>query len=356
MGESGKATIMDVAKRAGVSKGTVDRVLHNRGNVSTAKEIRIKKAIKDLNYQPNLFASMLATMKETLIAFLVPSFNEGDYWYYVDIGITEIESEMSRMNVIIKRFTYNQYDINSFKATCEELLNSSPDGVVIPPMFKNETLSFVEQLNANQIPYVYIDTKVEEDNYLAYFGMPMYKSGYLCAHILTMKVFDQKNDEIAIIRIHRDKDGLSDPMANRRSGFMDYILENFPQVKVHNVYINTEKKDEIESSLDDFFIAHPTVKYIATFNSRIHLVTKYLSKHLHHDRFVVGFDALESNLQALKTGEIDTIISLHINKLSKCAVLSLVDFLLKKVSPECKDNYMHMDILSKHNIDGYYEK
>ena len=54
MKDSGRpSTIKDVAIAAGVSPGTVDRVLHNRGKVSEAKRKKVLKAIEKLDYTPS---------------------------------------------------------------------------------------------------------------------------------------------------------------------------------------------------------------------------------------------------------------------------------------------------------------
>lgn len=57
-------TIKDVAFEAGVSIGTVDRVLHNRGKVSENKKKAVLKAIEKLNYKPSDIARALAARKK----------------------------------------------------------------------------------------------------------------------------------------------------------------------------------------------------------------------------------------------------------------------------------------------------
>ena len=59
--ECNKVTINDVARVAGVSKGTVDRVLHNRGEVSAKSKDKVLKVIEELGFKPNLHASLLAS-------------------------------------------------------------------------------------------------------------------------------------------------------------------------------------------------------------------------------------------------------------------------------------------------------
>ena len=72
--------IKDIAQMAGVSVGTVDRVLHSRSGVSESSRIKVEEILKKLNYQPNMYASALASNKKYRFAYLLPSHNEGDYW------------------------------------------------------------------------------------------------------------------------------------------------------------------------------------------------------------------------------------------------------------------------------------
>lgn len=61
--------IKDIAERAGVSVGTVDRVLHDRPNVSKPAREKVEQALKEMNYQPNMYASALAYNKAYTFIF-----------------------------------------------------------------------------------------------------------------------------------------------------------------------------------------------------------------------------------------------------------------------------------------------
>ena len=72
------STLSEVAKRAGVSKTTVSRVLNNRpSGIPISEETRKKvlKAAKELNYYPNIFARSLRTKKVELSA----------WWYRISL-------------------------------------------------------------------------------------------------------------------------------------------------------------------------------------------------------------------------------------------------------------------------------
>ncbi|MFM2478149.1 LacI family DNA-binding transcriptional regulator [Celerinatantimonas sp. MCCC 1A17872] len=65
-------TMLDVAKKAGVSKSTVSRVLNGNPLVSPEIAKLVYKAITETGYRPNLIARQLATNKTNLIGFVIP--------------------------------------------------------------------------------------------------------------------------------------------------------------------------------------------------------------------------------------------------------------------------------------------
>ena len=75
-----KIRIKDVAKLAGVSVGTVDRVLHNRPNVSEEARTKVEKAIKEMDYRPNVYASALAYNKTYNFYCIIPKHMSEAYW------------------------------------------------------------------------------------------------------------------------------------------------------------------------------------------------------------------------------------------------------------------------------------
>lgn len=66
-----KIRIKDIARLANVSTGTVDRVLHNRGEVSAKSREKVEKVLKEINYQPNIYASALASKKKIHICYII---------------------------------------------------------------------------------------------------------------------------------------------------------------------------------------------------------------------------------------------------------------------------------------------
>ena len=353
MDKHGKITIIDVAKKAGVSKGTVDRVVHNRGEVSKKSAEKVKKAIDELHYQPNLYASLLASRKAHVIACLLPVFNKGEYWEKLHTGFIKGGEAVSSLNVRTSVFEYDQYDPDSFAKAASEMLESKPSGVIMPPLFKNDTLELAERLKSLGIPYVYVDTKLEDADYFAYFGMPMYKSGRLCARLLTERLPEEEVDGVVIVRINRDKTRRSDPTLDRRAGFIDFMNSEFPECRIHQVFIDPNVPESIPKALDKLEAELPEMKLVVMFNSRIHLIAKWLGTHPVNGRRVIGFDNLDKNIDAVRSNIVTLLISEHVEDQTFNAVTILSDYILISKKPSLRDNYMHMDILMKDNLENY---
>ena len=251
-------TIFDVARLAGVSRGTVDRVVYGRGRVSSDTKERVRKAIEQLGYVPNPNASSLASKKEYRFACLIPSYKEGDYWEEIYKGFIEAADSIKFASVTLDIYFYDQTDVQSFRSKCSEIIERLPSGVIMNAVFKEAVIEFAEQLKLSDVPYAFVDNKVDELDYLIYYGVDPYKSGALGAFLLTTRCQVQ---EVLLVRLIRDSKHQADPNAPRRHGWIDYIKEHFPDCKIHTVFIHPDKPEETMETLERFFAEHPDVMH-----------------------------------------------------------------------------------------------
>lgn len=348
-----QTTIFDVARLAGVSKGTVDRVLHNRGEVSPATARKVKAAIEELNYTTNVYASNLGFHGSRIFSFLLPSSGEGEYWHKLYNGVAIASARLAPMNAEVETVLFDQYDPSSFVKATEKVLSSNPSGVVMVPLFKKEAMDFAAELVSMSIPYSFIDTRLEDENYLAYYGMDKYNSGVLCAAMLTERLQPADVNRVLAVRILRDMKGESDPTSERRNGFEDFMLREFPSCVTDTVFINPSDPGGVDSALDAYFSEHPDVKLVVMFNSRVYLLGSYFLAHPDSGRRVVAFDDLDGNFDLLKKGGVTVLICQRTEEQAVKAVAALADSVLIHNQPPVRDNYVHMEILTRYNIDNY---
>lgn len=343
-------TIFDVARHAGVSRGTVDRVIYGRGRVSEKTKEKVRKVISELGYTPNPNASSLANRKEYRFACIIPEFNKGDYWEEINKGFIEGAESIKVGLIHLDIHLYDQTNVASFIDACEKVIENKPDGVIMNAVFKEAVTDFANTLSAMHIPYAFIDNKVDDLDYMLYYGVDPYKSGTLGAFLLTTRC---EVDEIALIRLIRDSQHKADPNAPRRHGFIDYIEENFPECIIHTVFIHPDDPVKNIETLKSFFAEHPGIKYIAMTNSRIWLIDEYLQLNPDPNRIVVGFDDLQRNLESLKNGNIEYLVTRHISQQSYKAITAFAEYIIKGIKPVRRNNYVHMDILHRRNLDNY---
>jgi LacI family transcriptional regulator len=344
------ATIFDVAEKAGVSRGTVDRVIYGRGRVSQQTRDKVQKAIEELNYSANANASNLASKKEYAFSCLIPEFKKGDYWEEMNNGFLAAVKDITSYSIHLTIHHYDQQDISSFLRESELILSEKPAGVIMNTVFREQVTEFCKKLEQDNIPYAFVDNKIDELDYTLYYGVDPYKSGALGAWLLTTRTEPR---EIALVRLLRDPSRKADPNRPRRHGFSDYIEDFFPKCKIHTVFIDPDKPESILATLESFFAQHPGIKQIAMTNSRIYLLGEYLRKHPSADRIVVGFDDLEKNLDCLKEGIIRALVTRHIPVQAYNALTTFAECIIRNKRPEHKNHFVHMDILTQMNLDNY---
>jgi len=75
-------SIIDVAQASGVSITTVSRVINKIATVKEANRAKVMKAVRELKFQPSIFAQRLATGKSNVVALVIPRYEGVFYSFY----------------------------------------------------------------------------------------------------------------------------------------------------------------------------------------------------------------------------------------------------------------------------------
>lgn len=341
--------IKDIAELSGVSTGTVDRILHNRGKVSEEARKKVEKVLEEIDYHPNLIARSLALKKQYHFYTLIPSFEEGEYWEKFSEGLMKAEQELFSYNVDVNPLYFNQYDKNSFDALIDEIDKSDCQGVIIATLFKESVLKLTALLDSKEIPYVLVDAFIEGTNSIAYYGTNSYDSGYIAGRLLLEQI--TKNDDLAIFRFLRKGDLYSTQVQIREEGFRCYLDSHNYNGRIHFVRIHADNEEENAKVLDAFFEQNPQVKAGIIFNSRAHLLGKYFHKHS-FDFKLLGYDVIEENIHYLNERYITHLIAQRPEVQGLNCIKALFKHLVTH-EPVNLINYMPIDILMKENIQYY---
>jgi LacI family transcriptional regulator len=146
-------TVLDVAKRAGVSPITVSRVINNSGYISAETKTRVEVAIKEIGYVPNTLARGLRSKRTNTLALVVTDITN-PYFTSMARGVEDVAGA-SDYTVI-----YCNTDESESKEEkyANMLAQRQVDGVLLVPACGNaKTIKFLE---ANDVAVVVLDRRV----------------------------------------------------------------------------------------------------------------------------------------------------------------------------------------------------
>lgn len=344
--------IKDIAIKAGVSVGTVDRVIHGRTGVSEASKKTVEEILKQMNYQPNMYASALAYNKKYSLTCLLPLHTQDDYWMDIEAGMRHAISTYKDFNIRLSISYYDQYESGAFAEAGKKMIETLPDGVVMAPSSEEETRPTALQLKEKNIPYVFIDSNIESLDPLSFYGQNPHSSGCFAARILSLMA--GRNEPVAIFRLIYDGRLGSNQQRYREKGFREYIGNNCPEMKLHELNLYVKKPEDNEKLMNEFFSAHPEVNCGITFNSKAYIIGEYMQRINRKGFKMMGYDLLRRNVKCLKAGSIDFIIAQQPTGQGQSSIESLFEHLIlkKEVKPY---NYMPITLISKENIDFYLD-
>ena len=122
----GRATIADVAARAGVGAITVSRALRDPSRVSERLRENIARAVRELDYSPDLNARALASPRSSMVAVLIPAIAQNIFTDVLRGVYDGVEDSGLRIEIANTR-----YHPEVEEQLVAELLRHRPAGVII---------------------------------------------------------------------------------------------------------------------------------------------------------------------------------------------------------------------------------
>lgn len=168
-------SIEDVAKRAGVSKATVSRVINGTANVSEKKKKAVLDAIKALNYTPNVTAKNLARKKTDTIGIIIQSLSS---WFYSEVvGLLNEYITKKGYGAIFCQLIDN---IDYFK-----FLVGRVDGIIVFG-YRSIDRQSLRLLQANNVPVVLAENNTDYPD-VPRINVNNFQGGYIATKYLIEK-------------------------------------------------------------------------------------------------------------------------------------------------------------------------
>ncbi|CAL1517690.1 LacI family DNA-binding transcriptional regulator [Chitinophaga sp. MM2321] len=341
--------VKEIARRANVAIATVDRVIHNRPGVSQKTKSKIESIIKELNYQPNILAQRLASRNVLRLVTLLPEVSsaETDFWTLPVAGIKKAEEEIKQFGVKVDKYFFDLNDRKSFVKIAKQLLKEPIDGILLAPSFIEESTSFIRACSKQNIPYVFINSDLPNQESLCYIGPDLFHSGYQAGQLINFCT--TRNSRVLVLNISREIED-HHHLLRKEEGLRAYFKETKrPVVKVD---IRQTDQHSIEKELARVMKQYADIRAVFVTNSRVSAVSRYLEKTGKHDLLLIGYDFTHDNVISLDQGHIDFLICQQPQEQGYRGVMALYQRLVLKM-PVDKTYFMPIDIITKENHAFY---
>ncbi|UXP30703.1 LacI family DNA-binding transcriptional regulator [Reichenbachiella agarivorans] len=345
-----RITIKEIARQAGVSVGTVDRVLHNRGEVAEGTKNLVLKIAKEGNYTTNVFARNLKLNKIYQIAVILPLDNE--YWKIQQQGIEQSAEEYEPLGMVLKFYPFDRSNQGSFLSKAALAIEDEPDAVILAPLMEREATDICARLKAKKIPFVFVDSNLEEVAPLAFIGQDSVQSGYLAARLLNYGF--ERGHEAWILK-YTDFDRINKAIDERIEGFRNYYQEMGWEMSLIQE-LEVVDKDSISGLLDD---VKGEALHIFVPNSRSYQIVDMAGDRLMKcKRRIIGYDLIKPNIKTLQDDAVDFIIDQNPNLQGNMSVQVLYKTLIASAAIK-QYQFMPLEIVSKENLkfaNSYFEE
>ena len=341
--------IIDIANEAGVSIGTVDRVLHGRSEVSLETKEKILGIIKKLDYHPNILARTLASKKIITFVSLTPWFPDKDsYWAKPQEGIEKAIDQIKQYGVRLQQFYFKMDDPATFTVEAQKILELSPEGVLLAPWVKRESLKFIQALEEKGIPYVFIDSNLKEAHPISFIVQNSFQSGFLAAKLLDYGM--NKQSLILLVHITKELDNVTH-LLQRERGFFNYFeQQNEKKHRVIKIELS-DNENEFKNNLHSMGIEIDEIDGVFVTNSKVHQMIPCFNDHTKRPK-IIGYDLIPGNINLLNQGKIDFLICQKPEKQGFIATNLLFDHIVRREKVQ-SENYTPIDIITKENIEYY---
>jgi LacI family transcriptional regulator len=342
-------SIKDIAARAKVSIGTVDRVLHNRGRVSEETQARVERIVRTLGYRPNIHARNLSLDRAYSFGIVIPRLSQDSgYWKIPMKGIEKAGRELQVYKIGLRSHCFDRYSEQSFARALRNALREKPDGLLLAPVLPHIAQKLIAAI-PKEIPYVFIDSMIPGTQCLSFIGQDPFQSGFLAARLMLRSI--QNGGPGAIVKVTPEDFHI----AERIRGFLSG-LQDTPQKGARVYEVDSHRGEKAFSEVVK--LVRDENKHLGGLfvsNAWTHSFARLVNAHPGGEKVsLIGYDLVEKNLRSLEQGSIDFLISQRPEMQGYEGIYSLYEHVVLRETVKQKI-MVPIDILTKDNVQYYQD-
>ncbi|MFR0923342.1 MAG: substrate-binding domain-containing protein [Butyricicoccaceae bacterium] len=174
-------TIQKIAELSGVSRGTVDRVLHGRPNVNPMIREKVVRAAEKLGYQPPV-PPKSADYRQA--AILIPQWTDGHFNRQIVSGIRKALRYIADPAFVLTEQPLRTMTMQELLRAMDEQIRSGVDGLIIRAENTPEVRAAIEQAVQQGVTVITYDADVPHSGRLCHAGQDLVRAGAIAAGVM----------------------------------------------------------------------------------------------------------------------------------------------------------------------------
>jgi len=303
---SKKTTVKEIARLAGVSIGTVDRVLHGREGVSSATRRRVESIIEGSGFRPNALARQLSLGKTYLFRALLPRADQDSgYWGACRRGIELAARHLALYGARVAVEEFDRYDEGAYARLLAPGAAPEADGLLVAPVMPELLRPALGRLGG-RAPYAFFDGVAPGCSPLFAITQDALAAGRAAARMLDLLAPGE--GPVAVIDPYPEERHI----ALRVEGFRSYFRERPGSRRraVERACPRFESPERSSACLESLLAEEPGLAGILVANAAGHVAGRWLRREGRKEGCaLVSWDLVPANASALRSGELDCVIS-----------------------------------------------
>ncbi len=338
-------TIRDIADLAGVSRGTVDRVLHHRGRVDPAVAERIRKIMKECDYRPSKVAQQLALIQQKNKIGFISKIDYNGFWSIINKNAEQMERTLAEYGITVEKryFDYCLPDVQ--RRLIDELVAEGISALIIVPLESEIIVSRLRALSDSGIPVVLLNSELTGFSPFCYIGSDYYIGGKTAAGLLHNF---SKAPLLRILLMNGSRYLSSQRL--RRQGFIDEITALDPNREIVESGDITSDPEYAFRVAQKMLLSHPEINAVYTIPDNAAAVGNAIQASGRAGSLVhIGFAMTDATRPYILNGSISALIGQRAQEQGRLPFQILLDYLATGEPPADKRILMLNDIFIRQN-------
>jgi LacI family transcriptional regulator len=311
----------DIARKLGISIGTVDRALNSRGRISAETQKKILRIAAKYNYRPNNIASALGKRRIIRIAAIFPM--EPVYFFgEISRGFDTAMEEFNDYKLEIVHIPTKSLYAETQREQLLAVEAGDFDGVLLATGGKGLE-DVVDNMLAKGIPVATFNSDAIHSRRLFYIGVNYTNSGKIAANMLSF--LHQGRGKVAVFSGFADVSGHEE----RKSGFLE-VIAKYPRIKCVFGKDYADADEQAFSIILNFLRKHTDITAVYTTSAPGIVGAGRALLRLPENRrpILIGYDLNRYTAEMLRNGLCQVVIDQAPSRQSYYAVKTMLQYLI----------------------------